>query len=387
MHRVLLLSLFIAPTAFGQLFGWDSNVTIPGLGRDDAVCFTFDRIVYFGTGNHAGFNESNTFYGLNARNGEWVDVPPFPGTPRQYATVQTVNAKAYLIGGISSTNVALNEVWEFDMAEEVWTLKNNAPFEARWATSSFEINGTIYVGTGRDLTTYYNDFWKYQPETDTWEEVAAFPLAPRFETIGFALHNKGYCGLGKDTSETLQADLWMYDPDLDEWIQKADYPAGSRWYAKAETLNGSAYVGSGEDENGVMRYDFWRYNPAYENWTQVESVPLPARRGVASCSIPFYGIFWASGLDDTYQRLNVISRYTVRLTTKTDIKVFFHDISKQVYVTNLPGPFVVRVFNIQGKLMLKSDGGADHFSFDPSAWAKGMYLVTVYDQSAKFMVY
>jgi hypothetical protein len=385
--RLLLLFLLFTPSAYGQLLAWDSNITIPGLGRDDAVCFTFDRIVYFGTGNHAGFNESNTFYALNTRNGEWLDVPTFPGTPRQYATVQTVNEKAYLIGGISSANVPLNEVWEFDMAAQVWTQKNNAGFSVRWATASFEIEGQIYVGTGRDTLDYFNDFWRYDPGDDTWTEVASFPLAPRFETIGFALHGKGYCGLGRDTSETLQADLWQYDPGLDTWIQKTDYPPGARWYAKAEVLNGSAYVGSGEDENGEMSYQFWKYNPGLETWTQAEGVPFPARRGMASCSIPFYGIFWASGLDDSYERLSIISRYTNRLSNDTNIKVYFNNQTKEVYVTNLPGPFTVRVFDVQGKLMLKSDGGTDHFSFNASEWSKGLYVVSVYDQASKFMMH
>ncbi|MEO9533516.1 MAG: T9SS type A sorting domain-containing protein [Crocinitomicaceae bacterium] len=384
--RLLILSLLLTPTAFGQLFGWDSNITIPGLGRDDAVCFTFDRIVYFGMGNHAGFSESNIFYGYNTRNGEWVDVPAFPGTPRQYATVQTINEKAFIVGGVDAANNPLNEVWEFDMADQVWSQKNNANFDARWAMASFTIADEIYVGTGRDTISYFNDFWKYDSQQDSWIQVANFPLAPRFETIGFALHGKGYCGLGKDSAGTLQSDLWQYDPNIDLWVQKENYPAGARWYAKAEVLNGSAYVGSGEDENGQMRYEFYRYNPAHENWTQVESVPLPARRGVASCSIPFYGIFWASGLDDSFQRLSVISRYTLRISNKTSMGVFFHELNKQVFVTNLPGPFVVRVFDLQGKLKLKSDGGEDHFSFDTSDWAKGMYVVTCYDQSAKFML-
>jgi len=384
--RLLLIFIFSSHLSFSQDYGWTSNVDIEGLGRDDAVAFTFNSIIYLGTGNHGGFSQSNVFYGYDTKTSEWISVPVFPGVARQYSTFQTIEEKAYLIGGVDSNLNPLNEVWEFDMIEQIWTQKNNFPFQARWASASFMFDDLIYVGTGRDTIQHFNDFWRYDPSSDAWTEVASFPLAPRFETIGFALYNKGYCGLGKDSSENLRNDLWQYDPDTDSWKQRSDFPGGQRWYAKAEVLNGWAFVGTGEDENGEMKSDFWKYDASKDVWEQAESVPLPARRGVTSCVIPFKGIYWISGLDDTYSRMATISRYTIRIGFNPEVDVFYNSESESVFITELPFPATVRIFNIEGKLMTELIDQNDHYEVNTSSWSKGVYLVTIFDQSYKFMV-
>lgn len=385
MRGIVLLFCFHA-VCFGQKYGWDVDLEFPGLGRDDAVCFTMDKIVFIGTGNHGGFNESNKFYGYNTRNRTWIDVPDFPGTSRQYAEAKAVKFKAYLIGGVSPYGVALNDVWEFDLAEETWNKKTSFPGESRWAAASFVIGDNIYYGTGKDSLSVFSDFWKYDTKNDSWTELASFPEDARFETIGFSVYNTGYIGLGMDTNGILKSDIWEYNPENDTWVFKTNFPGGARYYAQAETLNGLAFIGTGEGPVGSFHNDFWSFDVATSEWKQVENVPLPARRGVSSCSIPFEGIFFVCGLDDSYQRLTQVPRYTFRGFDGSPLNVIYNSTSNQLFVSNIDGFKEVSVFAINGQRMFHSLEKMDHFGISTLNWATGAYIVHAGQQKTKFVI-
>ncbi|MBD3636197.1 MAG: hypothetical protein HUJ25_02555 [Crocinitomicaceae bacterium] len=386
MRTVILLSFLGAFYCQAQNYGWDSNVYLPGLGRDDAVCFTLDEIVFIGTGNHGGFSESNVFYALNTRNNQWQNVAPFPGTARQYARIEEVGFKAYLIGGIDWNNTPLNDVWEYDYQSDSWSQMNDFPGMARWKACSFVVGGKIYYGTGRDWNQSFNDFWKYDPEKDEWKQAETAPFIPRDETIGFSLYERGFVGLGMDCTGVMQSDIWKYDPYSDTWVYETDFPAGPRWYAVSEVLNGKAFIGTGEDESGNLYNDFWMYDPATQSWEQAENLPSPARRGVSACSIPFKGIFFACGLSSSFQRLTDVSRYTNR-NQILPINLNYNEEEKKVYINDLPGYGTLKIVNLQGKLLFESRARVDHVIVDVTNWSRGVYIVWARDQSKKLLIY
>ena len=135
--RLIVILFCFQTVCLGQKYGWDVGLELPGLGRDDAVCFTLDKIVFIGTGNHGGFNESNKFYGYNTRNQTWIDVPDFPGPVRQYAKAEVVGFKAYVIGGVNPYNVPLNDVWELDWETKKWTQKKTVSFSREMGLCEF----------------------------------------------------------------------------------------------------------------------------------------------------------------------------------------------------------------------------------------------------------
>jgi len=382
------MSLLVSvPTiSHGQSFGWSSNLQLPGLGRDDAVAFVVDNIVYVGTGNHSGFAESNKFYAYSLWDGSWSEAPTFPGIARQYSRVEVIGFKAYLIGGIDLFNNPLNDVWEFYPKDGVWTQMNEFPGDERYAAASFQIDDVIYYGSGRNLSTSFNDFWKYNQVNDSWTQLLDIPFSPRFETVSFKVFNTGFIGLGMDCTAVMHDDLWAYNSAIDSWEQKASFPGGNRYYAKAEVLNGSAFVGSGEDESGEMFNDFWRYSPSTDKWNKAENIPSPKRRGVASCAIPFVGIYFACGIDDSYNRLQDISRYTVRNLNPPPISVLINNEAHKLYITDLFNYSIIRIVSLSGELMLESFELIDHLEVDVSTWAKGTYVVWIQGQAEKFVV-
>ncbi|MEX1002340.1 MAG: kelch repeat-containing protein [Crocinitomicaceae bacterium] len=386
--KVLLLVIFGLISFFvtAQTFGWDSNVYLPGLGRDDAVCFTVNKVVYVGTGNHSGFSESNTFYGYDTRTGNWVDVTSFPGIPRQYATVAVVGSFAYLIGGLDQNLNPSKEVWQFDPSENSWIQLDDFPAAARWQAVAFVCNDQLYYGTGRNWEYSFNDFWQFNPKNQQWKQLADVPILPRHEAVGFALYEEGYIGLGRDCTWVLQDDFWKYQPTTNSWEFETFFPAGERFYATAAAMNGWAFIGTGEDAGGVIKKDFWRYDPATEVWEEMEPLPEPARRGVAACTVPFHGIYLACGLSDSFDRLTEVSRYTYRHEQNSTIEVLYHDQEKKVYISNFPHFSTVRILNMNGQLIYEGGQETDHLSVNTSLWKKAVYIVWVNQEAVKFMV-
>jgi N-acetylneuraminic acid mutarotase len=386
MKSILLIFILMGTNSHAQSYGWDSNVYLPGLGRDDAVCFTLDEIVFVGTGNHGGFWESNVFYAYNTRSGLFQDVAAFPGVARQYARVEEIGFKAYLIAGIDEFSNPLKDVWEYDLIEDKWTQKADFPGANRWKAASFVIDNIIYYGTGRDLNKSFNDFWKYDVFSDSWTQIGDIPFLPRDETIGFSVYSSGYIGLGIDCTGVLQSDIWKYDAFSNTWIMETDFPGGPRWYAISEVLNGHAFIGTGEDAAGNIYNDFWSYDPSTGQWEQAENLPNPARRGVAATSIQFKGIYFAGGLSDSFQRLTEISRYTNRSLNPPDLKVFYQYEEGNIYIYDIPQYTFIRLFDMRGKLMFETNERIDHLKVDASDWSKGVYFVWAANQSVKFIV-
>lgn len=388
MKNVLtLLFILLGSSLQAQEYGWDGNIYLPGLGRDDAVCFTMDNIIFFGSGNHGGFNESNIFYALNTRNGEWQDVAPFPGSARQYSLTEVVEFKAYLIGGIDEFGNPLNDIWEYDLINDQWNELTSFPGPARWKAASFMVNGRIYYGTGRDWNNSFNDFWEYNTYTDQWKQLSDMPVVPRNETVGFALYGRGYIGLGMDCTNVMQKDFWAYDPFSAKWTFETDFPAGPRWYAVAEVLDGNVFVGTGEDSTGQIKNDWWKYHPGTKIWEQEENIPLPARRGSASCSLPYSAILLFGGLSDNFDRLTDISRYTSRDNEPPPLNAHYNFEEKRVYINDIPHHVFIRVLNLSGQLLFETSERIDHVGVDVSNWEPGVYLVWVGDRAVKFLIH
>lgn len=385
MRVVFLIFLsLITKASFGQLYGWANDLTIDGLGRDDAVCFTLDQIVFFGTGNHGGFNESNQFYAFNIRTSEWQDVAPFAGQARQYALVEEVEFKAYLIGGIDAVGNALKDVWEYDLASDSWSQKSDFPGTARWKAISFQIDGKIYYGSGLSWTQSFNDFWQYDPENDSWTQLTDMPFLPRNEAVSAVAFDKAFVGLGIDCTGVLHEDIWKYDPQTSAWEEETIFPGGPRYYAISESTNGKVFVGTGEDVSGTMHNDWWSYDPALKTWEQEENLPNPARRGTASCAVPFKGIFIAGGLSDVFDRLPSISRYTYRELNPIPLDVFVDQDKKSVFIRDVHSFGILRIVNLQGKLMYETFEKIDHIEIDVNSWVAGVYIVWLGDRTAKF---
>lgn len=158
------------------------------------------------------FNKSS-FYRYDPASNEWSQLS-IGFTSRIWTTSFVVNGKAYLVGGMNSSNEPTDEVLEFDPVTQVWTKKANFPGGPVTEAVSFVINNQVYFGTG--FTGDYppfkstDNFWRYDPGNDAWERAESIPYG-RQGGLAFSVGNRAFVGGGGDAAKA-RNDWWEYIP-------------------------------------------------------------------------------------------------------------------------------------------------------------------------------
>lgn len=222
----------------------------------------------------------------------WTKKTDFPGLKRERAVAFAIGDYGYICSGVDSTEVVLNDLWQYNPANDTWTQKANLPGSVRRDAIGFAINSKGYVGTGINndeslLGTKLSDFWEYNPATNMWTQKADFPgsggLGIYFAT-GFNIDSKGYICGGKIGPNTYSSQFWEYKPSIDEWTQRASFPGGVRYQLSSFSIGYYGYVGLGANQD-VFKKDFWKYNGGTNEWTQIADLPAWERGGACTFSI------------------------------------------------------------------------------------------------------
>ncbi len=222
----------------------------------------------------------------------WTKKADFPGLKRERAVAFAIGDYGYICSGVDSAEVVLNDLWQYNPANDTWTQKANLPGSVRRDAIGFAINSKGYVGTGIDndesmLGTKLSDFWEYNPATNTWTQKADFPgsggLGIYFAT-GFNIDSKGYICGGKTGPNTYSNQFWEYKPSIDQWTQRASFPGGVRYQLSSFSVGYYGYVGLGANQD-VFKKDFWKYNGGTNEWTQIADLPAWERGGACTFSI------------------------------------------------------------------------------------------------------
>ncbi len=175
-----------------------------------------------------------------------------------------------------------------------WDTATSLPQNGRHGAISFEIDGKVYYGLGRNASgTILGDFWEYSPISDTWTQKANYPAGARFLARGFSVDGKGYVCMGYTSAKTTDNNLYQYNPTNDTWTQKANFPGNSRYTMSSFVIEDTAYLGTGSCENGASCFyqDFWKYVPNTDTWTQLANFPGGGSVNVCGFSIGNFGYF------------------------------------------------------------------------------------------------
>jgi hypothetical protein len=93
---------------------------------------------------------SNTFYKYSLRNGEWTELPPFPGRAKMLNAAFALSDDTYgYIGGGRGGTMADNskEVFRYDPQKDKWEQITDIPLGVRYA-KGWRYKGERYVGFG-----------------------------------------------------------------------------------------------------------------------------------------------------------------------------------------------------------------------------------------------
>jgi N-acetylneuraminic acid mutarotase len=221
---------------------------------------------------------SSSSSSTTTKNGCWDKKADFGGVTRSNAVSFVIDNKAYVVGGINTTNtsVRLSDIRQYDPAKDTWISSFApqvplAPFPGapRSNAVAFAIGGKGYVGTGIDINqARLKDFYEYNPTTNTWKKIADFADgtsdAARYGCVAFSVSGRGFVGGG--TNGNTQSDIWEYIANEDKWVQRASM-AGKRVNSFSFVIDNNAYVlggtGTSSQEKRVEKYD-----PATDQWMQ-----------------------------------------------------------------------------------------------------------------------
>lgn len=237
---------------------WVQKASFP-LNVSRSVAVVINGIAYAGTGFNSSGNV-NGWYSYDPATDQWTQRANFPGTARQDAFAVAVNGKAYVGGGVFSTNPnVFQDLWEYNPATDSWSQKGNLP-SPRAFTTEFVINNKAYmIGGTLAPGSPTNEVHEYNPLTDTWTAKAPFPVSAN-ELVSFAVNGKGYVGLGS-ISGALQSQWYEYNPVTDQWVNIAAFPGPVRTQSIAFATGNSGYVFAGRGNSQNYLNDLWRLTP------------------------------------------------------------------------------------------------------------------------------
>ncbi|MBS1921160.1 MAG: hypothetical protein JST17_12985, partial [Bacteroidetes bacterium] len=304
MKKILLLILSVlfflegytqTPNSWTQKANFNADPV--GWERAYAVGFSINGKGYIGTGT--GY--LNDFWEYDPINDVWTQKANVGGMGRRDAVGFSINGKGYIGTGFgyNGSFSFLNDFWEYDPVTNVWAQKANFGGAARSSAVGFSINGKGYIGTGYN-GSYFKDFWEYDPTTNLWSQKPDFPGTARDQAVGFSINGKGYLGTGGDASFNY-TDFWQYDPDANSWVQKANFAGYSRAAAVGFSTSSKGYIGTGYVVPLGSSKDFWEYDPTTNLWTQKADFGGTARNGAVGFSINGKGYIGTGSYKDFWE--------------------------------------------------------------------------------------
>ncbi len=210
--------------------------------------------------------------------GNWTQIQSgFAGVARNSTVSFQIDNTIYIGTGFDSNGDRLKDFWSYNAEGGYWEQLGrvggdaNAVFSgtARNGAVAFSVNGKGYVGLGTDDSGYKSDLYQYNPTTRSWKKMNDFPGGGRRNAIAFTVNNKAYLGTGYN-GNYLQ-DMWMYNESADSWEPVRDFGGSKREGATAFVVNGKAYAGFGSN-NGTPQRNLYVYDPEANTWTKTEAL-------------------------------------------------------------------------------------------------------------------
>ena len=86
-----------------------------------------------------------------------------------------------------------------------------------------------------------NDLWEYNPTNNVWTQKTSLPSTGRYASFGFSFNNKGYVLGGEKSGNVMTNEFWEYNPTSDSWTSLTNYIGGAKNYLSGFVINNSVY--------------------------------------------------------------------------------------------------------------------------------------------------
>jgi N-acetylneuraminic acid mutarotase len=243
---------------------WAERPVYPGGNVYGGIALGFDSIAVVGLGGNQTGNLSNQLWSFKNTTQTWKRLANFPGTRRVYPFYFCVGAKAYVGGGVAYDGGEpqyLNDLWEYDLANDTWARKADYPGKGRVGVAAFAIADRAFAGIGDDGQSFHDDLYEYDAAGDVWiqrgnvvGEIKSFP-----QTIAYG--GKGYVIGGERGHLDFSSAVLRYEPASDSWESLGLFKGAPRRNAILFEAGGQIFYGLGQfgPEDDMVVGDLWKY--------------------------------------------------------------------------------------------------------------------------------
>jgi N-acetylneuraminic acid mutarotase len=233
-----------------------------------------------------GVNQRVDIYDFSTKT--WSSGSPLPGAETHAAAVSDgtyIYVAGGQIGGGEASGTGTNQVWRYDIANDLWTPFTPLP-DIRYGGTMKIIDGVLHYVAGdlSDRFTVSTLHWAFDLNGGTeWTTLAPIPIGG--DHLASAVVNGQWYVIGGEhdhgTLYTQHNYVFAYDPASDTWTRKSNIPiARSHIEASTFVINGNIYVMGGQIANLGMTPDVEEYDPINDVWLKLTQLP-GVRKGVA----------------------------------------------------------------------------------------------------------
>ncbi|MFZ4263209.1 Kelch repeat-containing protein [Sphingobacterium sp. HJSM2_6] len=250
---------------------WTRTTAFEGENRNGAASFTINNTAYVVGGyikTNASLNDNYSFNGSS-----WVKKADFTGSKRHNAVGFSVDGKGYVGLGYGTkddgTQGELNDFYSYDPTANTWSKIKEFPGDARFGATAFTLNGKAYVGLGTTSTDKsFSDFYEYDPQSNIWKQLTntKFPFKKAY-AYAFVIDNIAYVGGGLNNGQPAD-DLFSFNGT--DWTAlentKTDEYDARRYNSSTFVIGKFGYLVSGRSSSGIVS-TVWKFDPATKTWT------------------------------------------------------------------------------------------------------------------------
>lgn len=211
-------------------------------------------------------------------------------SPRASATCFVVGNHAYIFGGRDSLGTYLNDLWQYDSQNDIWSLIGPTPLAGRVNATACVYEGIAYVGLGfngryNNSTGYLTDWWAYDASKNKWQQLSDYPANTTAKAICMTGDEELYVGYG--FCWTYERDMYRYDIADNSWhfidvnLDRKAFTFPMRSFGGVgTTCQGRHFAGTGFR---VHSLNWWgEFNPEGK-WIKCKDVP-GSKRTTAACT-------------------------------------------------------------------------------------------------------
>jgi N-acetylneuraminic acid mutarotase len=199
---------------------WTHVSDFQGTARYNAVAFSIGSKAYVGTG-YDGDKYNSDFWEFDVNEGTWLEIASFPGEKIEGGFSFVIGDRAYVAGG-RNNGLYNTDFWMFNSESRTWTSKSPDDDESyydefvaavkRHDAVALSVDDRAYVISGYSSSgVATGSVYEYDAVENSWEEKTAFEGAARTMAVGFVLNNRVFTGTGVNGSSRYD-DVWEFKP-------------------------------------------------------------------------------------------------------------------------------------------------------------------------------